>query len=354
MSYIESVYTECEDLQARLYDVYTDPTQNKALQEDRSPFLEFVQSPANTNDLNQIVSPGQGKVRTINLVFDRPILESTVTTESGRACRAQDKRGDGVATYTIDTERVFESGERFALVDFTKKCEANPVFLQRRLLQHLIAIDKKVATQTATEAASLYGDYSADVISALSLAADDTLVVQTLDASGQYQAGAMELIQWAADASQFGAPAIFSGRLLSEHFRLAMAGCCTQYGVNVAELMSEFGFANAYDRRVAAAMGAGGLNTRGLLASLGTFQLLTYTENPGAEGMPYFGSNTILMTLVTPAGVPVDVTIKEDCKVIDIQVQACTKLVALPTDLHEAGDNFAGTNGAAGILVTNP
>ena len=82
--------------------------------------------------------------------------------------------------------------------------------------------------------------------------------------------------------------------------------------------------------------------------------LFTYTENPGADGIPYFGNNTVLMTAVTPAGIPVDVTISEDCKIIDIQVQASVKLVALPTDMHEVGDNFAGVNGAAGILVTNP
>lgn len=354
MSYIESVYTSCEDLQFRLASIFSDPTQNKELQQDRSPFLEYVNSPANRNGLNQVVSPGKGDIRTVNLVFDRPILESTVTVETGRACRAQEKRGDGVATYELDTEQVIESGEQFALVDFTKKCEDNATFLERRILQHLIAIDKKVASQTALEAAALYGYYSADVVSALTLANPDTLVVSTLDSAGQYSAGAMELIQWAAEASQFGSPAIFGGRLLSEHFRLAMAGCCTRYGINVAELMSEFGMAFAYDRRVAAAMGAGGLNTRGLLSSLGTFQLLTYTENPGANGIPYFGNNTVLMTAVTPAGVPVDITISEVCKVIDIQVQTSVKLVALPTDLFEVGDNFAGTNGAAGILVTNP
>lgn len=354
MSYISSIYTQCEDLQFRLADIFTDPSQNVQLQQDRSAFVEMVMSPANRNGLDQTVNPGQGKTRTVNLVFDRPILESTVTEQEGRACRPQERRGDGVVTYEIDTEANLESGEQFRLVDFTKKCESNPAFLDRRILQHLIGVDKKVATQTATQAAALIGDYSQDVIDALSLAADDTLVVETLDAAGQYKAGAMELIQWAAEASQFGSPMVFGGRLLSEHFRLALAGCCTRFGINVAELLSEFGFAFAYDRRIAAAMGGAGLNTRGLLSSLGTFQMLTYTENPGADGIPYFGNNTVLMTAVTPAGIPVDVTISENCKIIDIQVQACVKLVALPTDMHEVGDNFAGVNGAAGILVTNP
>lgn len=354
MSYIDSVYTQCEDMQARLASVFTDPTQSKELQQDPSAFLQYVTSPANRNGLEQLVSPGNGKAMDVKLVFDRPILESTVEIQDGRACRPQEKRGDASVTYQIDTERVLESGERFALKDFTRKCEANPTFLQRRLLQHLIAIDKAVASQTALEAAALYGNYSQDTIDALSLSDDDTLIVQTLDAAGQFKPGAMELIQWAATASQFGNFGVFGGRLLDEHFRLSLAGCCTRFGIEVSDLMSLYGFAFAYDRRVAAAMGEGGLNSRGLLASIGTFQLIQYTENPAANGIPYFGNNNVLMVLTTPSGIEVDVTISEVCKVIDIQVQATTKLVALPTDMHEVGDNYEGTNGAAGILVTNP
>lgn len=352
MSYLDPFYTQCEDLQGRLADYWSNPQHRAELREDRSPFLEFVTSPANQNGINQVVSPGSGKVRTINLISDRPLLESSVTTESNRDCRVAEKRGDMVTTYTIDTSRVFESSERFAIADFTTKCEGNRDFLLRRLLQHYIAIDKKVATVTATEAAALFGNYSADVIAAESLAADDVLVVETLDANGNYKAGAMEKIQWAADASQMGAPVVFGGRLISEHMRLAMAGCCTQYGIDVADLMSLYGFASAYDRRVATALG--NLNTRALIASLGTFQLLTYLENPAVQDLAgLMPGGYIYTTAVTPAGVPVEVTIKDDCKVLDIQVQTSTKLVAPPLDLYEAGDNFEGTNGSSSITVTN-
>ena len=353
MSYLDPVYTQCEDLQERLSAFWADPNNQRQIGAEPLPFLNYVTSPENTNGINQVVSPGNGKARTINLVFDRPILESTVETFSNRDCRAQDKRGDGVATYDIDTNVVEESGERFAIADFTRKCENTPDFLARRLLQHYVAIDKKVASKTATQAAALYGNYSADVDTALNLANSDDLVVETLDSNGNYKAGAFELINWATQSSNFPMGAIFGGRLLNEHFRLAQAGCCTNYGLNVAELLAQFGTAIAYDRRVATAMG--GLNTSNLFAGMGVFQLLTYIENPGVRDLGALMPGGYVYTeAVTPSGVPVEITIKDDCKVLDLQVQTAVKLVALPLDMYETGDNYAGTNGAAKITVTNP
>jgi hypothetical protein len=288
----------------------------------------------------------------IRLIYDRPILESTVTEFGNRECRTQDKRGDASTLYTIDTNQVLESGERFAIADFTRKCENNSTFLARRLLQHMVAIDKAVASKIATEAVALYGDYSADVVSALSLSDPDDLIVETLDSNGNYKAGAFELIQWATSSSNFPMGAIFGGRLLNEHFRLAQAGCCTNWGINVAELLAQFGTAIAYDRRVATAMGS--ITNANLFAGMGVYQLLTYIENPGVRDLGGLMPGGYIYTeAVTPSGVPVEITIKDDCKVLDIQVQTVAKLVALPLDMYEVGDNFAGTNGAAKITVTN-
>jgi hypothetical protein len=353
MSYLDPVYTQCEDLQGRLSSVWADPGNQREIGAEPLAFLSFVRSPENVNGINQIVSPGGGKAVDIRLVFDRPILESSVTEFGNRACRPQEKRGDASALYTIDTNEVTESGERFAIADFTRKCENNSTFLARRILQHMVAIDKAVATKIATQAVALYGDYSADVVSALSLNSPDTLEVQTTDTNGNYKAGAFERIQWATQSSQFPMGAIFGGRLLNEHFRLAQAGCCTNWGINVAELLAQFGVAIAYDRRVATAMGS--ISDANLFAGLGVYQLLTYIENPGVRDLGSLMPGGYVYTeAVTPSGVPVEITIKDDCKVLDIQVQTAVKLVALPTDMYEVGDNFAGTNGAAKILVVNP
>lgn len=348
MSALNPVYTACEDLQGRLSNVFNN---SQELNRDRSPFLEFVLSPFNENGIAQTINPGDGKVRTVNLIFDQPILESEVATESDRACRTGEKRGDKVATYDIDTSVVYESIENIAISDLATKCEVNSDFIARRLLMNMLAVEKKVATVTATQAAAQLGNYSQDVITAESLAEDWNLVVSTL-ATGQYKAGALEKIQWAAMASGFPNIVGFGGRLMDEHVRLALAGCCTQWGIDVGELLTQFGFAFAYDRRVAAALGS--VSTKSLITEPGNFQLLRYLENPAMQtlGNYEFKSNEYV-TGFTPAGLPVDITIQENCKVLTIQVQATTKLVSKPSNMFQVGDNFEGVTGAAEVTVTN-
>lgn len=352
MSFHTSVYTACEDLQTRLSNVFNN---SQELNRDRSPFLEFVLSPANENGIAQTINPGSGKVRTLNLIFDQPLLESSVTTQSDRGCRTGQSIGDFVATYDIDTDVVYESIENIAIADLSRKCEANSDFIARRLMMHMLAVEKKVATVTATQAAAQMGNYSADVIAAESLAADDELVVATLDSAGQYKAGALELVQWAAQASGFPNIVGFGGRLMDEHVRLALAGCCTQWGIDVGDLLAQFGFAFAYDRRIAAALNSVAPNGANLITEPGNFQLLRYTENDAMNTLGNFEfKKNEYVTGFTPAGLPVDITIQENCKVLTIQVQATTKLVSKPANLFQVGDNYEGVTGAAKVTVTNP
>ena len=351
MSYQTSLYQQCEDLQARLPQIFANTAE---FQRDRAPFYEYLLSPANENGINQTINPGMGKTRTLNVIYNRPILESTVTEQTGRACRSYPGISDYVESYEIDTEAILESGESIHVADLARKCENNADFVARTLLRHLVAVDKKVATKTSNQAAALLGNYSADVIAAESLAEDFNLVVQTLLADGNYKAGAMELVQWALEASNFAGAVGFGGRLFYEHVRLAMAGCCTQWGINVNDLMQEFGFAFGYDRRVATALGDA--QTKNIVMEPQALQLLRYTENEalGDLGTLDLATSNFYGTAVTPAGLPVDVTIKDDCKHFTIQVQACTKLVGKPSDMFASGDNYFGVTGVAEVTVTNP
>lgn len=351
MSYYSPIYTACEDLQNRLSNVFNN---SQELNRDRSAFLEFVLSPANQNGIAQTVNPGSGKARTVNLIFDQPLLESEVTTQNDRACRPGEGRGDFVATYDIDTNLVYEASEQIKVANLTRKCEANSDFIARKIMMLMLAVEKKVATVTATQAAAQMGNYSKDVIAAESLASADELIVKTLDTASQYKAGALELVQWAAEASGFPNIVGFGGRLMSEHVRLALVGCCTQWGIDVGDLLSEFGFAFAYDRRIASALSSGTPNGANLITEPGNFQLLHYVENEamGTLGNFDFQTNNYV-TGITPAGLPVDITIKEDCKILTIQIQATTKLVSKPGNLFQVGDNYEGVTGAAQVTVDN-
>ena len=352
MSYHTSVYTACEDLQGRMSNVWgmgTDPQ----LRRDPSVFLEWLLSPANVNGINQTVNPGNGKTRTVNLIYDQPYLESQVLSVGDRDCRTGDPDGDKVETYEIDTTDILEWKQSFKLADLTRKCEENPDFIARRMLMGMIAVDQAAATKIAGQAAALAGEWSTDVETAMTVTSDE-LIVETKDAQGNLKGGALEEIQWAAQASGFGSFVGFGGQLLDQHFRLSLAGCCAKWGVHIGELLNQYGFAFGYDRRLATALGS--VTANNLIADVGALQVLHYTENEGLNGIESFNlaAGNFYGTAVTPAGIPVDVTIKDECKTFTIQIQANVKLVGLPTDMYRTGSNFEGVNGVALVKVTNP
>jgi len=76
MSYQSSLLTQCEDLQGKLRDVWG---KDGMMPLDPIPFLEYINSPANTNGIEATISPGQGKTRNINLTYFQRLLESSVS-----------------------------------------------------------------------------------------------------------------------------------------------------------------------------------------------------------------------------------------------------------------------------------
>jgi hypothetical protein len=56
----------------------------------------------------------------------------------------------------------------------------------------------------------------------------------------------------------------------------------------------------------------------------------------------------------SPAGVPIDLTMKDDCGNLSITMVAIGKIVTLPNDIYEASDKYAGVNYLNGLRVVNP
>ena len=345
MSYQSTMLVQCENLQEKLETAWMS---NQVA--DSSPFLEYLNSPENTAGINQVINPGQGKSRTLNLTYFPRLSETENTEATGRPCSAQDKIGNNVAQYEIDTEATTPSGERIAIEDLTRFCDDNDSYIAQVLARHLDVMDRKIAVKTATEATALVGQYSADTIAAYSLA-DPSILTVTTKTSGLNVFGAYEKIQAATIMSGFGGYVHFGGQLMFEHMRLSLAGCCTNDGLSVPELYNLYGSAFAYDRRLATALGS--VTTESLVFRPQALQLLTYVQSPAYTPNMNWMSNYSKFVLFTPAGVPVDVLIKDDCGVIDINMYAATKLVALPSEMFLTGDNFAGVNFVGQVSVVN-
>src|SRR5690606_2558243 len=119
------------------------------------------------------------------------------------------------------------------------------------------AMDRKVASNIASEAEALVGRYSASAATYFGAKMPnpyDTPIVATKDASGNIVPGAGEKIDMARIMSGFSSFVGFGSAALADYMRLGLAGCCTNYGLDIAEIYNLYGKSFAYGRRLAAAL----------------------------------------------------------------------------------------------------
>jgi hypothetical protein len=350
MSYLDTLLVQCEDFQTKLGNVWA---KDASMVRDPIPFLEYLRSEENMNGVDVTVNPGEGKTMNVNMTYFQRIPESEVEEASERGCATENKKGNFVKQYSIDTTALLKSGEVIEAKDLERFCQNNDEYILGVIMRHLNAIDRKVATQTSQQAQALLGAYSADAETAYSITGDD-LVLQTKDAAGAYLPGAIEKLDQAAMMSSYNGFLAFGGNAMSEYLRLTLAGCCSNSGLDVLALYQQYGYAFAYDRRLATALG--NVLTKNLIMEPGALQLLNYTQTPWKENISIeMRSGYEAIQLTTPAGVDVDMYIKDECPgKVSINVFANTKLVGLPDDMFPSADNFEGVNYTGLVTVTNP
>ena len=327
-----------------------------------SPLLSFLLSDANSSGVRQVVNPMGGKKRQVNLIYDQviPLSDVSAVASCDRVCDASTERGDLVATYEIDCTDGYYVEGKINLADWNESCRDNNEVIASRLQLMIDALVQKVASGVAADLNPLIGDWSTDVSSAgMTLDADGFLNVATF-ASGsttQIDPTAFQKIQGAKMMTGFCAPTfVVGGYDLYAYYTLMKAGCCTQDGINALDILAQQGEVVTYDRWVANAFG----NDVSLMLQLGSAQLLTY--NAVTKPLAIGGLSDLDMTyrnywegiIVDPiSGLPIDISIKNDCGVVHVVLTATAKPVALPNDMWPAGHQLEGVNYLTGIQVVN-
>jgi len=126
----------------------------------------------------------------------------------------------------------------------------------------------------------------------------------------------------------------------------------TQYGIDLLAISQQNGFGFAYDARLAAAQGS---QTKALVTTAGAIQWLSFNLAEWNAGItPVAGSNYSKTLVFTPAGVPCDLTMKDDCGNLSIVLTTTGKVVTLPTDIYEASDKYSGVNYVNCVSIVNP
>jgi hypothetical protein len=141
---------------------------------------------------------------------------------------------------------------------------------------------------------------------------------------------------------------IASAQTLLKYARLMEAGCCSQEGLDLLEIMRLYGKAVDYDYHVHQTFGT----NAAFAIQLGALQLLTLNHNGGqlATELPWItvtgqtGGNIYWEGIVNSpwTGLPYDVTVKYDCGKVHMIVESNVQVIGMPVDMYPVGHRMEG------------
>lgn len=345
MSYFSAIQQACPNLQG-----FLDQQWMGATGIDRMPFIEYLASPTNRRPIATSISPGRGKVRTVEVLYDRRLPESAVTENAANPnCEGTGYYGQEVSTYTLDTDENFQITGAIPIDVNELACEDNAAFLARHLAKHIDALDRKVATALTAQAVALAADgkWGANVTNTVT---SDVLQLDVFDKNRKPLPDTWIDLRNALDDSGYPAEvAVFGGQTMRKYMQFLNSGCCGDFGLDLGDIQAQNGYAYGYDKRIVSAHPDG--QDGFLVTAPGALQIVEFSR---AEGKAAFGelwgqgSNYAYFTIRSPRlGLMYDVTLKDPCGTLSVAVTFTGKVIALPTDLFAVGDEYEGVRYAA-------
>lgn len=354
MSAAHSYLASCPDIQAELRSMFDQRCDSSRLREP-APFTDYLLSPANRGGINQAVSPGGGKVKTVVVRYDQRILESDVTKPGTctRSCVATTRRGDLTASYTIDPCDYYQEQELIHANELAYACRDNEVIVAGAVQRMIDVLVRRIQTDITTDAAALIGSWDSLVTTTNGLFQVNTL--KSAASGADVNPKAWQDISFAMLQSNWcRGGMIFSGPTFYKYAGLMNAGCCSSQGIDLQRIVDQYGFAVAYDKRVASV--ASGGNDGAWAVAPGALQLIHFEENSNKwDSIADPGGHNYKKQLIfdEQSGMVFDLDISDNCGALSIFVRGNYKVVGLPTDLYASSDEMAGVTGIAGIKVVN-
>jgi hypothetical protein len=346
---ISRILSECPNIQAPLSEAFIATGQREQL-----PFLEFLLSAQNRRPVTTYVSPGRGKLQRMEARWAQRLPESEVTAGADiLTCSSENTYGDVVTTYDLTTEDTYQASQKISATDIARHCQDNSVYVLERVMYLMDVVERAVASAAASQAVLSIGSWGTEVSSFYDVTAN-CLEIATRQTGGQAlnEFAMADVLQATRMANYPGAPIAFGGAEMQRYVNAVQAGCCTQYGLDLAAISAQNGFAFAYDYRIAQAFES---QNNVLVSTPGAMQWLSYNLADWNSGFNFNTGNGYSRTIAfTPSGLPVDLTMKDDCGNLSIIVTATGLFAALPTDLYEASDRFAGINYVNCVSIVNP
>lgn len=329
---------------------------------EHMPFAEFLFSGYNQRPIRNMIVPGNGKVRTVETVYQPRLLESlAATNQPNPNCTATNVIGNRSVTNTIDTTVNFQFNELITSNDMITACGREDEHIRSVVERMLDAAERRTATLVSTQAAALLGGWTSEIPfgdDPGEVNNSDQLVLNTLISAGKLNPAALTDLQNALEDSGFPADTmIFGGRRGREWMQMVEAGCCTNEGIDLGELFNTYGKVYGYDKRLQTALGD---EAEFIVVAPGALQVLNYSkaENSFFAGQILSGgigrdyTHTVLRSRRFKNAL-YDLTAKDTCGDLSLTLTGTFKVIAMPADMYVVGDEYRGVTGAAGGIIVN-
>ena len=344
------ILSECLGIQAPLNELFREVGQAENL-----PLAQFVLSPENSSMIVTDIAPsrGSGKLQDVTARWVQRLPESEVEEGADiETCTATNSYGDSTQTYTLDTTDNIQWKAKVNKVDIARHCQENSRYIYETILRGMSVMDRKFASVLATQVVAQHGGWGTETAEFFTIASDK-LQLQTMLAEGKLNPFFMPDVLQASQMANYPAnPIMFGGAAVQRAANAYNAGCCGADGLNIIDIARQNQFGYAYDARLAAALGG---QEFAMLTVPGAIQWLSLNFANWRAGLTLSVGTDYATTLVyTPSGLPVDLTLKDDCGNLSIIMTAIGKAVTLPLDIYEASDKYAGINYVNLLEVVDP
>lgn len=321
--------------------------------------VPFLYSDFNRTGIEFLVSPRSGKKRTVTAVYSQIIDDSEVQTKTGcdKTCAATTVRGDLTHDYSIDCGGYIIEG-KFDQADWISSCTDNYTWINMQIAKMVASMENKLSKGIVSQLGPLVGNWNAFVANDMVIDADGYINVATLQSGGvNLNPTAWMKVDNAIRQTFCTDVFVGGGMKLYEYMQMTGAGCCMNAaGIDIAQMMAQYGRAVDYDQHVAATFG----NDVSLAFQRGAIQILTLTHNMNGftdiSQLNVTGGNTYSEGIINGpvTGIPMDLTIKYDCGAVSVILEANAKAVGMPNDMFPEDHYMDGVTYLGGIQVVNP
>lgn len=332
MSHVHNILS-CPDLQERLNRHFLGLNGHPRT---GNMLAEVLLSPVNTeNVLQRQISPGNSKLRQVELTYKQRLLLDEVSDSAVQDCTAGPMRGENSQVYNLDPAVGVSDKWSVTPALLQTNCMANDMWFAEEVARSLEVLHRKMNFTLAQKLALNTGNFYGGSGAARDVKTRATNIDPTYDP--------IEVIRYAfAELDQNNTPMIFGFGEIYKYFLRVQAACCADLGINVGDFLRQNMVAFFRDRDVQNAMTGEGFI--GMMP--GAAQVLTFNEFSGPNSMMLIDEQSLKQGTITDpvTGLTFDYYAELDCGVWKVQLKLAFDLAVLPDDLFHLGDPMRGVN----------